>query len=61
MFQNKVTIYEPMANPTELKHKYNLIRTQTLPFDKFDAIVLGVSHTAFLKMNLSSLRNETSI
>ena len=32
-----------------------------MPIDKFDAIVLGVSHTVFLKMNLSSLRNETSI
>jgi UDP-N-acetyl-D-galactosamine dehydrogenase len=60
-FGIQVTLFDPIANPAEVKHEYNLITTQTLPIDKFDAIVLGVSHTVFLKMNLSSLRNETSI
>jgi UDP-N-acetyl-D-galactosamine dehydrogenase len=60
-FGIQVTLFDPIANPAEVKHEYNLITTQTLPIDKFDAIVLGVSHTVFLKMNLSSLRNENSI
>lgn len=57
----QVTIFDPMANPAEVKHEYNLITTQTLPIDKFDAIVLGVAHTVFLKMNISLLQKETSI
>ena len=29
--------------------------------EKFDALVLGVAHKAFLEMNLSSLQNGKSI
>jgi UDP-N-acetyl-D-galactosamine dehydrogenase len=57
----QVTIFDPMANPAEVKHEYNLITTKILPIDKFDAIVLGVAHTAFLEMNLSLSQKETSI
>lgn len=57
----QVTIFDPMANPVEVKYEYNLITTQILPNMKFDAIVLGVAHTEFLKMNLSLLQNEISV
>jgi UDP-N-acetyl-D-galactosamine dehydrogenase len=57
----EVTIYDPMANPAEVKHEYNLITTQNLPTVKFDATVLGVAHKQFLEMNLSNLQKENSI
>jgi UDP-N-acetyl-D-galactosamine dehydrogenase len=57
----EVTVYDPMANPTEVKHEYGLETTAILPVGKFDAVVLGVAHLSFLEMNLSSLRNENSI
>ncbi len=56
-----VTIYDPMANPAEVKNEYSLDTTTVLPIEKFDAIVLGVAHIPFLDMNLSSLQNEKSI
>lgn len=56
-----VTIYDPMANPAEVKKEYSLDTTTVLPIEKFDAIVLGVAHIPFLDMNLSSLQNEKSI
>jgi UDP-N-acetyl-D-galactosamine dehydrogenase len=57
----EVTIYDPMANPDEVKHEYNIITTSTLPDDKFDAVVLGVAHKIFLKMDLSILQKDKSI
>jgi UDP-N-acetyl-D-galactosamine dehydrogenase len=32
-----------------------------MPNVKFDAVVLGVSHSAFLKIDLSQLQNSNSI
>lgn len=56
-----VTIYDPLANPSEVKHEYGLETTTSVPNVKFDAVVLGVSHSAFLKMDLSQLQNSNSI
>jgi UDP-N-acetyl-D-galactosamine dehydrogenase len=57
----EVSIYDPLANPSEVKHEYNLITTNTLPNQKFDAIVLGVAHKEFLNLNLDVFKNENSI
>ena len=57
----QVTIFDPMANPAEVKHEYDLGTTTVLPVEKFDAIVLGVAHKAFLKLNFSSLRKINSV
>ena len=57
----EVTVYDPMANPTEVKHEYSLETTRILPIEKFDAVVLGVAHKAFLEINLSLLQKETSV
>ena len=57
----QVTIFDPMANPAEVKHEYDLGTTTVLPVEKFDAIVLGVAHKAFLKLNFSSLQKINSV
>ena len=57
----KVTIYDPMANPAEVMHEYNLETTLDLPITKFDAVVLGVAHKKFLELDLVSLQKENSI
>lgn len=38
-----VSVYDPWANPSEVKHEYGLVTMNSLPKDKFDAIVLGLS------------------
>ncbi|WEK71727.1 MAG: nucleotide sugar dehydrogenase [Candidatus Chryseobacterium colombiense] len=57
----KVSIYDPWANPKEVEHEYNLITTDQLPADKFDAVVLGVAHKEFMNLDLKLLQRETSI
>ena len=56
-----VSIYDPWANPTEVKHEYGLETTTALPNHKFDAVVLGVAHKEFLKLDLASLQNDNSL
>lgn len=41
-------IYDPWANPAEVKHEYNLACTNTLPEDKkYDAVILAVAHREY--------------
>jgi len=60
-YEIQVTIFDPMANPAEVKHEYDLITTQNLPNEKFDTLVLGVAHKEFLEMNLPLLQNDNCI
>jgi UDP-N-acetyl-D-galactosamine dehydrogenase len=77
----KVTIFDPWANPAEVKHEYGLeiftdvsqltseaVNKSTgeqvkkgLQVHKFDAIVLGVAHAEFLKLNLNLNLKESSV
>jgi UDP-N-acetyl-D-galactosamine dehydrogenase len=57
----KVTIYDPLANPDEVKHEYDLVSNNYLSDNKFDAIVLGVNHSSFLDINLEQFQNKNSV
>ncbi len=57
----KVTIYDPWANPQEVMHEYKITTTSKLPDTKYDAIILGVAHNEFLKLELEPLKKETSV
>lgn len=57
-----VTIYDPWANPDEVKHEYGLDCCLDMNSEaKFDAIVLGVAHKEFLRLDLDSMKNENAI
>ncbi|SFE69879.1 nucleotide sugar dehydrogenase [Flavobacterium xueshanense] len=56
-----ITIYDTLANPSEVQHEYALVTTATLPNEKFDAVVLGVAHREFLAIDFSKLQNENSL
>lgn len=49
----EVTVYDPWANPAEVKKEYSLEVHNELPTQKFNAVVLGVAHAEFLKLDLS--------
>lgn len=57
----EVTVFDPLANPSEVKHEYGLVTTKDEPEDKFDAIVLTVAHTQFLDINLSELKKPGAV
>lgn len=53
-YDTNVTIYDPWANPAEVKHEYGLDILTELPDGKFDAVVLAVRHREFEKVNIIS-------
>ena len=56
-----VTIFDPWANSKEVLNEYNLKSVRTLPNEKFDAIVLTVSHKEFLNIDFSQIKNEKAV
>lgn len=57
----EISIYDPWANTTEVKHEYGLESTNQVPNEKFDAVVLGVAHKEFLQLELDSVRKPNSV
>ncbi|MFD0799540.1 nucleotide sugar dehydrogenase [Maribacter chungangensis] len=60
-YGSKVTIYDPWASPKEVMHEYKLVVTNTLPEQKFDAIVLTVAHKEFLDLTLQNMLADTGV
>ncbi len=56
-----VTIFDPWASSSEVEHEYGLTTVNAMPNDKFDAIVLGVSHKEFVSMDFDAIKKENSI
>ena len=57
----EVNVYDPWANPSEVKHEYGLVTTDTLPSEKYDAIVLGVAHDKFTGIDFNAIKKENSV
>ena len=56
-----ISIYDPLANPEEVKHEYNLLTSKTLPNKKFDAVVLTVAHKEFLSLEFNDLKSQNAV
>lgn len=56
-----ITIYDPLANPVEVKHEYGLLTSKTLPDRKFDAVVLTVAHKEFLSLEFNKLKSKNAV
>ena len=56
-----IVIYDPWANEDEVFREYGLKSIKSIPKEKFDSIVLTVSHNEFKELDFSSLRNDNSI
>ncbi|KAF2513522.1 nucleotide sugar dehydrogenase [Flavobacterium foetidum] len=56
-----VTIFDPLANGDDVKKEYNLVTSSSVPNNKFDAIVLGVSHKEFLELDFAELQKSNSL
>lgn len=60
-YGTNITIYDPLANPEEVKHEYGLQTTKQLPNQKFDAVFLAVAHNEFLEMDLNGLKKKAAV
>lgn len=60
-YDMNVTIFDPWANPLAVLHEYGIESNNILPNEKFDAVILAVSHKEFLNMKLIGLLNENAV
>lgn len=60
-FGTNVTIFDPWANPSEVEHEYGKTTVSAIPSEKYDAIVLAVSHNEFKKLNFSDYLSENGV
>lgn len=58
----KVDIYDPWASKEEVKHEYGIdILEQLVVGEKYDSIIIAVSHNEFLEMNLETIKSENAV
>jgi UDP-N-acetyl-D-galactosamine dehydrogenase len=57
----QVSIFDPWANPDEVKHEYGLKMSNQLTGERFDGVVLGVAHKEFLDLDFEDLKKEHAV
>ncbi|MEO9502930.1 MAG: nucleotide sugar dehydrogenase [Nonlabens ulvanivorans] len=55
------SVYDPLADPIQVKQEYGISNLTNLSGEKYDAIVLAVAHNEFLKMDLRLISNENTV
>ena len=60
-YGTNITIHDPWADEEEVNIEYGLKSSKSLPNEKFDAVVLTVSHNKFKELDFASLKNENAI
>lgn len=56
-----ITVYDPWANPAEVKHEYGIDLTNELPKRKQDAVIMAVAHEELKNADVASLLKEGGI
>jgi len=56
-----IMVYDPWANPEEVKNEYGLVILTKMPEEKFDAIILAVMHKEFEKIDFDSLLKKEGV
>jgi UDP-N-acetyl-D-galactosamine dehydrogenase len=51
-YDTNITIYDPWANPEEVKREYGLAVLTEMPKGKFEAVVVAVAHEEFKDLSL---------
>ena len=64
----RVDVYDPWANPEEVKHEYGIdilseypVTRHSSPVTQYGAIILAVSHNEFMEINLKDHKNNGAV
>ena len=60
-YTNDITIYDPWADISSVNHEYQINIINHLPEEVFDAIILAVSHSEFLTLNVRELLKDNGV
>ena len=60
-FGCEVLVHDPWADNEEVKIEYNIKLTEDIYLQKYEAIVLAVSHNEFINIDINSLKGDNSV
>lgn len=61
-YTGNITVFDPWANADIVKKEYNICVVNSLAEgEKYDAVVLGVAHSCFSKMDIKSLVEDKGV
>lgn len=60
-YTDNITIYDPWADPAQVKHEYDLDIVTEIPDGKYDAVILAVAHEAFRSVDVKNLLSENGV
>ncbi len=60
-FGMEVEIYDPWADKEEVKLEYGIVLEESIEGKKYSSIIVAVSHTKFLDLDIEGLRAESGI
>lgn len=60
-YTNNITVYDPWVDPEMVEHEYGIKVVNTLPYHKFDVVILAVAHKEFIDLDVQSLVKELHV
>ena len=60
-FGVEITVFDPWADPEEVKQEFHIETVRNMPQNKFDGIVLAVSHKEFLEIHFEEYLTKNGI
>ncbi|MEJ2594044.1 MAG: Vi polysaccharide biosynthesis UDP-N-acetylglucosamine C-6 dehydrogenase TviB [bacterium] len=60
-FGCKLDVYDPWADPEEVKEEYGITLKKEVDRKDYDAVVVAVAHNEFKDMDINSLRNGSGV
>lgn len=63
-YHTNITVFDPWAKPAEVLHEYGITtldREEDITKEKFDAVILAVSHYEFNNLDFNNLRKTNSV
>ena len=60
-YSSNITVYDPWANPAQVKKEYGVDITNEQPTGKYDTVILAVAHKAFADMDVKSYIKDVGV
>ena len=54
-YTQNITVYDPWANPDRVEHEYGIAITSSLPWERYDVVILAVAHNEFGDLDVTQL------
>ncbi len=60
-YTSNITVFDPWANPEEVKHHYGIDIVSELPQERFDLAIVAVAHNKFCEIDFATLKSQGTL